>query len=204
MRADITLFYHINGLTERYPPLDAVMVATTTYAPACYALLLVGCWIIWRQRWQRAAALAGGSALMALGVGQLVGMVLPRQRPYEVLSHVHVLLAHAPDTSFPSDHAILVGAVTVGLWALSRRIDVLLVVAGLAVLVGRVYIGVHYPSDVIGGVLLGGLVAAAVRHLATHAGAPALTFAFDRLRRLRLAAAPTLSEAPASSDRTRG
>ena len=114
MNADIALFYSINGLTGRYPPLDALMVAAARYAPVCYALVLVGCWLMWRQRWQRAAALAGVSALLALGVGQLVGMVLPRQRPYEVLTNVHVLTAHAPDTSFPSDHAILVGAVTIG------------------------------------------------------------------------------------------
>ena len=195
MSADITLFYHINGLTGRFPALDALMVAAAAYAPVCYALLLTGCWLIWRQRWQRAAALAGVSALIALGVGQLIGMVLPRHRPYEILNGVHVLMAHAPDTSFPSDHAILVGAVTASLWALSRRLDVGLAVVGFLVLVARVYIGVHYPSDVIGGVLLGGLVAVAVRRIAERAAAPALDFAFDHLRRHRLAAAPTMSDA---------
>jgi undecaprenyl-diphosphatase len=128
---------------------------------------------------------------VALGVGPLVGIVLPRQRPFEVLSSVRVLMAHAPDTSFPSDHAILVGALTVGLWALSQRLDVGLAFVGFTVVVARVYIGVHYPSNLIGGVLLGALVGAAVRRVAKHAAAPAPNFDFDLLHRPRPRRPPT-------------
>ena len=69
-------------------------------------LVLVACWLRWRPEWQRAAALAGLAALLALGIGQLVGMAFPRARPYAVTTAT-ALVPHAPDTSFPSDHATL-------------------------------------------------------------------------------------------------
>ena len=190
MSADLTLFHVVNGLAGHYPTLDGAMVACATYAPVLYALILLCCWIAWRQRWQRAATLAGVSALVALGIGQLVGMLFPRPRPYLAMA-AHVLVTHAPDTSFPSDHAILVGAVTVGLWGLSRRLDVCLVVGGMLVLVSRVFIGVHYPSDVLGGAILGGLVANAVRWTSRGVAAHTIDRIFELLHRRRLAASPS-------------
>src|SRR5512143_173052 len=105
--ADLALFHQINGLAGHHQALDLLMVAFASYAPAFYALVLLGCWLTWRPSWQRTAAIAGGAALVALGVGQLVGFALPRARPYLVTAAT-VLVPHGPDTSFPSDHAILV------------------------------------------------------------------------------------------------
>ena len=154
--ADLALFHRINGLAGHHQWLDLVMVAFARYAPAFYALVLLGCWLTWRPRWQRMAAIAGGAALVALGAGQLVGAARPRARPYLVTTAT-VLVPHAPDTSFPSDHAILVAAVTLVLAALNRRLGAGLAVVGLVVLFSRVYIGVHYPTDVAGGAVIGAL-----------------------------------------------
>lgn len=63
----------MNGLAGHHHWLDVLMVVSAKYAPVFYALVLLGCWLTWRPRWQRLAAIAGGAALVALGVGQLVG-----------------------------------------------------------------------------------------------------------------------------------
>jgi undecaprenyl-diphosphatase len=186
--ADLALFHSLNGLAGHTPWLDAVMIACAKYAPAFFAVTLLACWLRWRPDWQRTAALAGLAALLSLGAGQLVGMALPRARPYLVTAAT-VLVPHAPDTSFPSDHAILALAVTVVLMTVSRSLGAWLALFSGIVLVSRVYIGVHYPSDVIGGAALGALGAwLTLRLVSVPPVARWIDGVFGLLRRFRIAA----------------
>jgi undecaprenyl-diphosphatase len=188
LSADLALFHWINGFAGHSPWLDALMIACAKYAPLVFAAILLGCWATWRPRLQRAAALAGVAALLALGIGQFVGMLLPRARPYDV-TQATVLVIHAPDTSFPSDHAILAFAVTVVLASASRRLGGWLALFSAVVLFSRIYIGVHYPSDVIGGALVGSLVAWGVLRLArAPIVARWIDSTFALLQRVRIAA----------------
>lgn len=185
---DVVLLHALNGLAGRHPALDAVMIALAKYSPVLLAVVLAALWLTWRPRSQRLAFLAGVASLVALGIGQLVGMAFPRPRPY-LVHHVLLLVPHAPDTSFPSDHTTLAFAVAATLWHLDRRWGIGLVLFGLAVAVARVYIGAHYPTDVIGGAVLGTLVALALTALARR---PRVEGAVERLfallTRLRVAA----------------
>lgn len=186
---DAMLFRTLNAAAGHHPVLDALMIACAKDAPVLFALLLVALWLGWRQRYQRGALLAGGAALVALGLGQLVGRALPRLRPYEALPHARLLVPHSPDTSFPSDHTTLAFAVTVALWRVDRRLGVASLLLSLWLAVARVYIGAHYPSDALGGALLGAGVSAGVRWLARRAPFDAwLDRLFALLRRLHLAA----------------
>lgn len=185
---DLALFHRINGLAGHVPWLDALMMACAKYAPVVFAVVLLSCWATWRPGLQRAAALAGVAALVALGIGQVVGMMLPRARPYRVTTAT-VLVVHAPDTSFPSDHAILAFAVTLVLAGVSRRLGGWLALFSAVVLFARVYIGVHYPSDVIGGALLGSLIAWGIVRLGRIPTVDRwIEATFVVLRRLRIAA----------------
>jgi DNA-binding beta-propeller fold protein YncE len=81
---DYQLFQTINGLAGSNRVLDVVMIACAKYSPFVYALVLAGLWLTWTDRNQRGAFLAGLSALVALGIGQVVGALFPRERPYLV------------------------------------------------------------------------------------------------------------------------
>ena len=65
-------------------------------------------------------------------------------RPYAVLPHILVLAHCSTDPSFPSDHAVLAGAVAAGLWLVNRRLGNVAVLAAAAMAFARVYIGAHY------------------------------------------------------------
>ena len=100
-----------------------------------------------------------GGTLVALGLNQPLSHIVGRSRPYAVLHGVEVLVPRANDFTLPSDHATVAGAIIAGLWLSRDRL-----VAGLATLLGlflafaRVYVGAHYPGDVLAGLSFGAVV----------------------------------------------
>jgi undecaprenyl-diphosphatase len=185
---DYDLFRAINGLAGRNQAVDAIVVACAKFLPVVFALALVGLWLTWRPTNQRAAFLAGISALVALGIGQLIGVAFPRPRPY--LAHqVKLLISPTADTSFPSDHATLGFAVAVLVWRYNRRAGTVLLLLALVLAFARIFVGAHYPSDVLGGAVLGTLTSMAIAVLSESSPLRKwLSAFFAMLVRWRLAA----------------
>ena len=160
---DTALFHWINDLAGTSPWLDNVISFYAKYGVVLFAVLLAGSYLEARHRDDivRVAGTiwAGAAPLVALVVAQAVGRQIDRPRPYTSLQHVHVLVARSTDFSFPSDHATTVGAVAVALLVANRRYGVLAGAAAFAMVFAHVYVGAHYPSDVLAGILIGATVA---------------------------------------------
>lgn len=112
------------------------------------------------------ATLALLAAGLALAANQLISMAWTRPRPFT--SHpgaVHVLLAHPADGSFPSDHAAAGFAIALCLYLVHRRFGIAALVLAAVMSYARVYVGNHYPGDVVGGMLVGVITAALVVRL---------------------------------------
>ena len=83
-----------------------------------------------------------------------------RVRPYEVVAGLQCLIAAQPDWSFPSGHASASFASAVVIYkSCPRGIGVPALVLAFAISLSRLYVGVHYPSDVIVGMVIGTLIA---------------------------------------------
>ncbi|MGW1889798.1 phosphatase PAP2 family protein [Streptomyces sp. NPDC002004] len=180
---DVDLLYDINGLAKESPGwLDRGMAFVGEYG-LLLALVLLVLWCWWTQR-RRAGSLddAASSAAaivwapLAAAIGVLVNVPIRgfvgRPRPFVDHQGLDVLVAGKSDYSFVSDHATLAMAMGVGLFVANRTFG--LVGIGLALLEGfcRVYMGVHYPTDVVGGFALGTAVALLLSPLATAALTP--------------------------------
>ncbi|SCC94579.1 putative undecaprenyl-diphosphatase YbjG [Thiomonas sp. X19] len=119
-------------------------------------LLLVAGWL-WRRQAPRAALVhAALAALLGLGLNQLIGLVWTEPRPF-VLGIGHRFLAHAADSSFPSDHLTVIWGAAFALlfhrdW---RRAGFGLALLGLPVAWARIYLGVHWPLDMVGAAAVG-------------------------------------------------
>ena len=143
----------------RRRPLDRAMSAAArhlaTVDVALLATLLVGGRGPSGRRRRGAAvrtALALGSSVAAV---ELIGWTVGRQRPFVGRPATDVLVAHPPHRSFPSKHAAC--AVTMATVALPDAPTIGRLMAGVAVAmaVSRVYVGLHYPSDVGAGAAVG-------------------------------------------------
>jgi len=131
-------------------------------------LLLAGVWASRRDLRALAAALwAGLGTLVAVGLNQPLIHLAARQRPYATIPNVEVLIARGHDFTFPSDHATAAGAVICGLvLAGQRRLGLAALVAGVLLAFDRVYVGAHYPGDVVAGLVFGAVVVAVLSPLA--------------------------------------
>jgi undecaprenyl-diphosphatase len=108
------------------------------------------------RAWRRAALAAVLSAGVALAIAKLISELVDRARPFVVDPHgVHLFSGHAADPGFPSDHATGAFAVAMAIYLRNRLWGTVALVAAAVLSVGRVAIGVHFPSDVLAGAVLG-------------------------------------------------
>ncbi|MEU6576136.1 phosphatase PAP2 family protein [Streptomyces sp. NPDC046805] len=161
---DGSAYSDVVGLARSAPVwLDDAVSAWSTYGLGVFAVLMVLGW--WRAR--RAGAAHAVTALavpvvvvVAYVVDAGLKLLLREDRPCQSL-HVSTLEAcPAPgDWSFPSNHATIAAASAVALLFVSRRLGAVAVVAAAAMAGSRVWVGAHYPHDVVAGLVVGSLVA---------------------------------------------
>jgi len=109
-----------------------------------------------RRAWRRTALAAILSAGAALAVAKVISEIVDRARPFVIdPGGVHLFGTHAADPGFPSDHATGAFAVAMAIYLRNRAWGAVAFVAAAVLAVGRVAIGVHFPSDVLAGALLG-------------------------------------------------
>jgi undecaprenyl-diphosphatase len=147
------LFRDINDLSGN-AVLDTVMKDAARYLIfAVLAVLAALCLLRLRNRLFRPVVATVAVLAITFGLGLLGAAVYPEKRPF-VTHHVHKLLAHTADQSFPSDHAMAAFGVAFAVTVfLSRRWGILLWLAALLIGFARVYDGIHYPLDIAGGFL---------------------------------------------------
>ncbi|MGW6686261.1 phosphatase PAP2 family protein [Streptomyces sp. NPDC054961] len=187
---DGNAYIDVTDIAHRTPGwLNDVISGWSLYGLALFAVLMLVAW--WRAR--RAGSPSAVTALAVplitlagFGVDLLLKLAVREDRPCQSL-HVAVLEScPAPgDWSFPSNHAAIASAAAVALLFVSRRLGAVALVAAVLMAASRVWVGVHYPHDVLAGFALGALVAAVcARSVRGRQGVLADRLAGGRLRPL--------------------
>ncbi|MBV1704887.1 MAG: phosphatase PAP2 family protein [Hyphomicrobiales bacterium] len=136
--------------TAPSPASLAFARALANWAIYATPVALVALWLAGGTARRRAAVGAAASGVLALASGAAAGAAFVHARPV-MLGLSPNFLDHAPDNSFPSDHATLAFAVAFALWSAGRRGPAAALTAlGAAIGWARVFLGAHFPADVLG------------------------------------------------------
>ncbi|MEH7415859.1 undecaprenyl-diphosphatase [Neobacillus drentensis] len=155
------LFKAINQLAGHHPIIDKIMIFNTQYALIVFALVLLVMWFLGKEQYKYSVVYAAITGGLGLFINFVIGHIFYEPRPF-VTHHVHLLIQHAKDSSFPSDHTT--GAFSLALSVLLRHRKIGLGMLVFAILTGisRVYVGHHYPFDVLGSIIVGIVVSSLV------------------------------------------
>jgi undecaprenyl-diphosphatase len=159
---DAGLMERVNRFARSTSWLHGPAKAYANYGVVLFAVMLLVGWWISRPRSSAtlAASLwAGAASLLALAVNQMLVSFFAEARPYAANPALLVLADRTSDPSFPSDHAVLVGAAAAALWFVDRRLAVVATAGAILMALARVYTAAHYPHDVVWGLLVGATIA---------------------------------------------
>lgn len=177
---DRAIFFFVNvQLANPVTDWSMPIVTSDTFLRTLYALAIV--LILWKgNRQLRWAVIFSGLALVLTDqvVSHLLKVWIERPRPCQALTGIHLLVNCGPAFSMPSSHAANAFG-QAALFSYQRRaVTLYLMIFAAIVALSRVFVGVHYPFDILVGALIGLLVGLFMSWLAT--------ILLERLRRIPL------------------
>jgi len=154
---DSLIFEFINNLTGKLFLIDGVFIFLSEYL--IYILVGVfGLYILkiksWKER-MHMFSLGLLGVILSRGIfTPLIRFFFERQRPFVALN-IDSLISHAETGSFPSGHIAFITPLVIALWYINKRAGTWGFVGAILVGVARIGAGVHWPTDILGGFLVG-------------------------------------------------
>ena len=152
--ANIYFFRLINDLGKQYPQFNPSFVFIAEYMVYFLALSVVFFWFSRNANNRMMVICAGSTFVVAEVTGKIAGSIHTNYQPFAELPNVNQLIEKAVDNSFPSDHTILFFSFCMTFWLFKKGSGFLWLLLALTVGVSRIWVGVHYPADVVVGAVI--------------------------------------------------
>ncbi|MGW9527683.1 undecaprenyl-diphosphatase [Paenibacillus terrae] len=161
---DYQIFHFINEQANSFSVLNGLMRFFAEDAQYVFALALLLYWFSRNKLNRKMIISAVVSVCLGMGISFIIGHLVYRDRPF--VTHAAIqLIKHPANASFPSDHAIGAFALAVTFWLYGKRFRLSWLAVALLIGFSRIWAGVHYPSDIAAGALIGTLCAVSTRYL---------------------------------------
>jgi len=147
------IFLFINSFAGKNHFFDLLMIAFAKIIPYLFILMLI---YLWFSKKKNEVLFAGYSAILGVIISKSIGLIYFHPRPF--MDKIGTLLIHhKADSSFPSDHTTFTMSIALMLlyFKSTRILGIVLILLALLCGIARIYVGVHYPFDILGGILVG-------------------------------------------------
>jgi len=161
-----SLFVFINSYVGKISTLDLLGVLTSQYMP--YVFIAVEFYIYFGLKRKNEAIFAFYAMLIGLLLNQIIGLLYFHNRPF--MDGIGIsLIQHSSENSFPSDHTTFIMAIAIVIFMQknTKTLGKLLLIFAFLGGVARVFVGVHYPFDIIGSIFTASIGVAIVMSLKT-------------------------------------
>ncbi len=176
MNINVELFYFFNH-TFQNPILDSIMPIFTHFGGFKFLVLILIAVILFakisrRETLKKVAIIALVALLFSGAIAVVLKHVVHEPRPFMTLDNVHLLITEDDLNSFPSGHTTstiaVVTALILNMKELAKKhyliIDIVLVLFAILIPFSRMYVGVHYPGDILAGAIIGLFGAFLINH----------------------------------------
>lgn len=152
--------------TIHNPVLDKIMVFFTSLGNAGILWLILAIVFLCIKKYRQ----CGAAMLVSLGLGLIVGNVIlknviARERPCWINDTVQMLIAVPKDYSFPSGHTLASFGAATAIFCSHRRLGIAAGAVAAVIAFSRMYLYVHFPTDILAGLILGIAFGAAAHFL---------------------------------------
>jgi undecaprenyl-diphosphatase len=145
---DNKVFNTINQLSGRCAPIDSLMIFLSKKIRYVYIFVLIFMWLR-NDYYKKVSYNAVTSSIITLFIHALIKLFYFKARPFEK-RRVGILIPSKTDSSFPSKHALLAFAISTSIFLYDRVLGSIMWVISLLTGFSRIWVGHHYPSDIIG------------------------------------------------------
>ena len=148
---DYFLFQKINGLAGQWAYVDAVGIFFAKYLGHILAGAVI---LLFYRKWKIILQAIFAAVLARLVIVEVIRWLWERPRPF-VENNINLLLDHSDSSSFPSGHAAFFFALSLVVYKYNKKAGIVFFLASFLISISRVFVGVHWPSDISAGALVG-------------------------------------------------
>jgi undecaprenyl-diphosphatase len=160
---DINIFNRVNSLAGQWNWLDVVGIFLAKYL--VYLLVVLTIFILWKK-WKVIFQAFLAAILAKFGIVDFIRWFWPQARPF-VENNVNLLIDKVNHSAFPSGHAAFTFAISTVIFLYAKKVypvssrrlwygaGIGFFIASFLISISRVFVGVHWPSDILAGALIG-------------------------------------------------
>ena len=161
---EFEILYAINNIHN--PILDKIMVTFTTLGDAGIIWIILALVLICIKKTRKCGVLILLSLVTGLILGNgILKNLVARSRPCWIDQGIPLLIPNPHDYSFPSGHTLASFEAAIMIFLHNKKWGIVAIIIAAFISFSRMYLFVHFPTDILGGIILAGVISISIYHL---------------------------------------